>query len=324
MAAQRRLNAVEILLVVCGVGLKLCLARPCRADRIAEGADLKVGQSKVGFGLIDRGPVRRSVDHEQQLVLLDVLIVLHRQLCDWTTHMGCDANHVGAHVRVVGTGIYVVKMRNLDAENIRAGNYQRANNATGNPHTETVPRRCGNLMAGSAVDSHRRGTVAPRHRRLRRRAWLWGNCGTGIGRLPSHSIEEHQIEGTAEQKWQARVNQKRCSEVRFDPAGGKDRPKPGGKHRADDRAEQPCGKIRARDIDHRIARREGEDGSKRERRDRKSDTYKTPIHDHLPYGLRTAPAAYATDAYAVSGQLLENDGASRTPVPWNRFLFRLW
>ena len=72
----------------------------------------------------------------------------------------------------------------------------------------------------------------------------------------SDSIEEDQVDGAAEQECQARVNQQQGSEVRFDPACGKERPKRGGKHRTDNRAQQPCGKVCTRDIDHRIAGRQ--------------------------------------------------------------------
>ena len=69
----------------------------------------------------------------------------------------------------------------------------------------------------------------------------------------SDSVEEDDPDDAAHQDHQAQVNDRQRPQILFDAGGDENRANHRGQNRAADRAEQPARKIRARDIDHRIA-----------------------------------------------------------------------
>ncbi len=102
--------------------------------------------------------------------------------------MRCEPNHVGAHVRVVGAGIYVVEMRDVDTENDRADNDQHADNAAGNPHTKALLRRCGSVMAGTVRVGTARGALGIGA--SDGGYCCGGDCGSGTGKSPQTRLKK--------------------------------------------------------------------------------------------------------------------------------------
>ena len=139
MPGEQRNDAVEILLVVGGIGFELLLARLGGADRVLERIDLEIGQREARLGALERRLVWPRIDHEEQRALGQVLVVANRQFDDRTAHVRRDADDVGAHVGVVGARVDVVEAQHVETGHDRADDDCEADDAAGHMQNPRTP-----------------------------------------------------------------------------------------------------------------------------------------------------------------------------------------
>ena len=75
MPGEQRNDAVEILLVVCGVGFELMLGGLGGMDRVLKRVYLEIGQREARLRALQRRLVRPRVDHEKQRAFCHVLVI---------------------------------------------------------------------------------------------------------------------------------------------------------------------------------------------------------------------------------------------------------
>ncbi len=79
MPGQKRLNPIEVLPGICGVGFEPNLIGLRGPNRILERLDIELGQLKLGGRGVQYRFIWPRIDDEQQVALLDILIVDDRQ-----------------------------------------------------------------------------------------------------------------------------------------------------------------------------------------------------------------------------------------------------
>src|SRR5260370_34454082 len=97
---------------------------------------------------------------------------------------------------------------------------------------------------------------------------LSANASSSAIRPRSDAVEEDHPDHAREQQGEAWIHDRQWSEVGFDPDRGEQYASNRCERNARDRADQPRWKIRARDIDHRVAA-DKEERRKRQRGERK-------------------------------------------------------
>jgi hypothetical protein len=145
MTLQQRLDAIEVLLVICKLRLQLGFALSGPADRVLKRPDLQIGQREVGLCPVYRRLIWPWIDDKEKLPRLYVLIVLDRHLHDGAADMRGDPHHIGAYVCIIGVREDVVEPRNICGKDNR--NYDNVNTDHMACHSESnrlmpASRRC--------------------------------------------------------------------------------------------------------------------------------------------------------------------------------------
>jgi hypothetical protein len=79
------------------------------------------GVSACELELVELVLIRTRLNLDQQVTLMHLLVVDHRQLEDWTAQVRRDPNRVGAHLRVIGVGTEVDVKRTNQADTADVG-----------------------------------------------------------------------------------------------------------------------------------------------------------------------------------------------------------
>src|SRR4029453_921142 len=113
---QQRLDAVNVLPGVRGVGLSSSQCRLRSSDGFLERADLDAREAELRLRLVQRALVGPGVDDEEELPSMDALVVDNGKLDQRPADLGRDTHAGCAHVGVVCARIGVVGPPDDEAE----------------------------------------------------------------------------------------------------------------------------------------------------------------------------------------------------------------
>lgn len=99
-------------------------------DRLPDAADLGLSDDKLALRALELSLVGSRVDHKQQVVLLDRLIVDDIELDERPLDVRCNPDHVCADISIVGPGVCAVRPR---------GHHRRCNASDDNHQPDQPP-----------------------------------------------------------------------------------------------------------------------------------------------------------------------------------------